>query len=188
LRLQGALISILLLWTVTAQGEVHEKLTQSQYDVRGDGGSSLLSLLNAATPIVFEGKKYHAFTSWNVRWNFRWFAEPDGRCRVTSTAIELTSNMRLPNLLGGSTQQRQAFYPYVSALRTHEFGHYQIGKDAADAIDRGIQGLPAASSCRELEQNANALGLRLLAEHQARERQYDQSTGYGKTQGASLTR
>jgi predicted secreted Zn-dependent protease len=96
--------------------------------------------------------------------------------------------MRLPSLIGGSIQQRQAFYPYLSALRTHESGHYQIGKDAANAIDRGIQGLPIAATCRELEQNANALGDRLLAEYRARERQYDQSTDYGKTQGASLTR
>jgi predicted secreted Zn-dependent protease len=181
-------MSILLTWAVTAQAEVHEKLTQSQYDVRGDDHSSLLSVLNAATPIVFEGKKYHAFTSWSVRWNFRWFAEADGRCRITSAAIDLTSNMRLPNLIGGSTQQRQAFYPYLSALRTHESGHYQLGKDAADAIDRGIQGLQVAVTCRELERNANVLGDRLLAEYRTRERQYDQSTDYGKTQGASLTR
>jgi predicted secreted Zn-dependent protease len=96
--------------------------------------------------------------------------------------------MRLPNLIGGSAQQRQAFYPYLSRLRTHELGHYQMGKEAAGAIERGIQQLPAASSCPALEQDANNLGYRLLAEYQGRERQYDQSTGYGKTQGASLTR
>jgi hypothetical protein len=34
--------------------------------------------------------------------------------------------------------------------------------------------------------NSQVRGLLLLADYQARERQYDQSTGYGKTQGASL--
>jgi predicted secreted Zn-dependent protease len=186
LKVRDLLVAVLFLCSTAAYADVREKLTQSQYEVRGNDHSSLLSLLNAATPIVFEGKKYHAFTSWNVHWNFRWFAEPDGRCRITSAAIDLTANMRLPNLVGGSTQQRQAFYPYLSALQTHEFGHYQLGKEAADAIDRGIQRLPSAASCRLLERDANTLGYRLLADYQARERQYDQSTGYGKTQGASL--
>ena len=45
MRLQGTLMSILLIWAVTAQAEVHEKLTQSQYDVRGDDHSSLLSVV-----------------------------------------------------------------------------------------------------------------------------------------------
>jgi predicted secreted Zn-dependent protease len=187
LRFRVLLIPFLALWAAVAQSEVHEKLTESQYDVHGDDRSSLLSLLNAATPVVFEGKKYHAFTSWNVHWYLRWFAEPDGQCRITSVSIELTSNMRLPNLVGGSAQQRQTFYPYLSALRTHEVGHYQMGKDAADAIDRGVQHLPPSLNCRSLEQSANDLGYSLLAEYRNRERQYDQATGYGKTQGASLT-
>jgi predicted secreted Zn-dependent protease len=187
LRFRVLLIPSLLLWAAGAQAEVHEKLTESLYDVRGDDHSSLLSLLNAATPILFEGKKYHAFTSWHVQWHLRWFMEPNGRCRITSASIDLTSNVRLPNLVGGSAQQRQIFYPYLSVLRTHEFGHYQMGKDAADAIDRGIQHLPAALNCHSLEQSANDLGYSLLDEYRSRERQYDQTTGYGKTQGASLT-
>lgn len=170
----------------TASADVHEKLSESQYDVHGDDVSSLLSLLNTATPIVFEGKKYHAFTSWNVRWNFRRFREPDGRCRIASVTVDLTSKMQLPTLIGGSLRQRQQFYPYLAALRTHEFGHYQFGKDAADAIDRGIYNLPTASSCRALAEDANSPGYRVLADYRVRERRYDESTGYGKTQGASL--
>jgi predicted secreted Zn-dependent protease len=180
------LLSCVFFWVTSAQSEVSEKLTESPYDAYGDERSTLLSVLDAATPIVFAGRKYHAFTAWNVQWSLRWFAEPDGRCRVTSASVELTSKMQLPRLIGGSAQQRQAFYPYLSALRTHEFGHYQIGKDAAEAIDRGIQRLPPAATCHALEEDANTLGYRLLADYQARDRQYDQSTGYGKTQGASL--
>lgn len=170
----------------TAAANVHEKFSESQYDVHGDEESSLLNLLNTATPIVFEGKKYHAFTSWNVRWNFRRSRAPDGRCRITSVAVHLTSTMQLPRLIGGSLRQRQQFYPYLAALRTHEFGHYQFGKDAADAIDRGIYNLPSVASCRVLAQDANTLGYRVLADYRVRERRYDESTGYGKTQGASL--
>jgi predicted secreted Zn-dependent protease len=181
------LFCLLAMFASTARADVHEKLTELQYDVYGDDRSTLLELLNAATPVRFEGKKFHAFTSWNVHWSPRWFREPDGRCRITSVTVDLTATMRLPKLINGSTQQRQAFYPYLSALRTHEFGHYQIGKDASTAIDRGIARLDTAPSCSELEKEANALGYRLLAEYQARERQYDQSTGYGKTQGASLS-
>ena len=42
------------------------------------------------------------------------------------------------------------------------------------------------SHCATLEREANALGHRLLQDHVAREKQYDQRTRHGATQGARL--
>ena len=46
---------------------------------------------------------------------------------------------------------------------------------------------PPAPDCPTLEQQANALGQRLLAEQAQQERAYDQRTRHGATQGALLT-
>ena len=42
------------------------------------------------------------------------------------------------------------------------------------------------SSCEELEATANALGHQAIDDGKAQDKQYDATTGHGKTQGASI--
>jgi predicted secreted Zn-dependent protease len=51
-------------------------------------------------------------------------------------------------------------------------------------VEDGIRGLPAQPDCRILEERANALGNRLIGEHESKDREYDRRTNYGETQGA----
>ena len=53
-------------------------------------------------------------------------------------------------------------------------------------IDSGILALPEMSSCEELEATANALGHQAIDDGKAQDKQYDATTGHGKTQGASI--
>ena len=96
------------------------------------------------------------------------------------------TEVQLPELQAASPQQQAAFDRYLRALSDHEQGHVQIGRDAAHAIDQGIRQMPAAPDCATLEREANALGHRLLQDHVTHEKQYDQSTRHGATQGARL--
>lgn len=170
----------------TAGAEVVQEDTDRPYAVRIAEGQSLREALNAATPIRHDGKRFHGHTAWNVYWNFWWHSDGAGRCRITRVRTRLTTNIQLPQLHGGSTAQRAAFERYTKALRHHELGHVQWGHDAAQSIDEGIAALPEAANCTALEQGANALGQRLLADHVMREPEYDRSTRHGATQGAVL--
>ncbi|MGP1684645.1 MAG: DUF922 domain-containing protein, partial [Giesbergeria sp.] len=123
---------------------------------------------------------------WNVHWNFWWHSDGAGRCRITRVRTRLTTTVQLPQLYGGTAVQRAAFERYAKALRHHELGHVQWGRDAAQAIDRGIAALPEAANCTALERDANALAKRLLADHVLREPEYDRNTRHGATQGALL--
>ena len=156
-----------------AHAAVEEENTQRPYVVRAQPGETLRAALHAATPISVEGQRFHGYTRWNVRWTFRWWREASGRCAITE-------------VLTASQEQRAVFDRYVQALSHHEQGHVQIGRDAAQAIDQAIRQMPAASDCATLERDANALGHRLLQDHVAREKQYDQRTRHGATQGARL--
>ena len=149
-------------------------------------GQSLREALNAATPIRLDGKRFHGYTTWNVDWKFWWYSDAAGRCRITRVGTLLTTTIQLPQLNGGTAEQQAEFQRYAHALRAHEQGHVQWGREAARAIDQGIAALPEAPNCSALERNANALGRRLLAEHIASEQEYDRSTDYGTTQGARL--
>lgn len=180
------LLLCFLIIAQTASAEVSESLEYIYYSANADANQSLLSVLNKASPIQVNNRTFHGLTKWYVKWNYRWFEQPDGRCKITSVTTKYTSSIKLPQLAGADSAQEQAFNNYLSALRTHELGHYDIGKQAADVIDNGIASLPEMSSCKELEATANGLGNQVLDEYRAKEKQYDADTGHGKTQGAWL--
>jgi len=181
-----ALWAALLLAAQGAAAEVREEHAQRPYTVQPQPGETLAQALTAATPIVVDGKRFRGYTRWNVRWTYRWHREASGRCRITEVTTRLSTEVQLPQLHGASAQQQAAFDRYVQALSHHEQGHVQIGRDAARTIDGAIASLPEAADCATLEQDANALGHRLLREHTELEKDYDRTTRYGVTQGVRL--
>jgi predicted secreted Zn-dependent protease len=165
---------------------VVQEHVQRPYPVHLQPGQTLRQALQAATPIVVDGRRFHGYTRWHVRWNYRWWREASGRCAITEVTTRLSTEVQLPELHNASPQQQATFDRYLRALAQHEQGHAQFGRDAAQAIDQGIARLPAAADCATLERNADALGRRLLQEHVEREKQYDRDTGHGAAQGVRL--
>jgi predicted secreted Zn-dependent protease len=182
------LLLCFLIITQTSYATVSESVSYTYYTANGEPSHSLLKILDAATPIRQNGHVFHAYTKWYIKWNFRWFEKPDGSCKITSVTTQLTASINLPQLVGDTSTQQNQFDNYLSALRTHELGHYGIGKQAADTIDSKIFALPEMSNCKTLESAANDIGYQTLDEYKAIESQYDTSTGHGKTQGAWLER
>ncbi|EJE54683.1 putative secreted Zn-dependent protease [Acidovorax sp. CF316] len=169
-----------------ARAAVVQEHVHRPYTVHLQTGQTLRQALQAATPIVVDGRRFHGYTRWHVRWSYRWWREASGRCAITEVTTRLSTEVQLPELHNASPQQQAAFDRYLRALAQHEQGHAQFGRDAAQAIDQGIARLPAAADCATLEREADALGRRLLQEHVEREKQYDRGTGHGATQGARL--
>lgn len=166
---------------------VTEEFIQKPYAVRAQPGESLRQAINAATPLAVDGRRFHGYTRWNVRWTFRWWREASGRCTITEVSTRLRVELQLPDLQRATTRQQMEFDRYLPALSEHEQGHVQFGRDAARAIDQAIAQLPAEPECATLERRANALGHRVLRDFVEREKLYDLNTGHGATQGAKLT-
>lgn len=183
-----SLLLCLLIAANTASAQVSEHLVYTYYTATADANSSLRETLNKATPIHIDDNPFHGYTKWNVKWHYRWIKQANGQCKITTVTTDVTGKITLPELLGATAEQIAAFNRYVSALRVHELGHYDIGRETATVIDNGILALPQMSSCKELEATANALGYQTLDDYKAREKQYDASTNHGETQGASLDR
>jgi predicted secreted Zn-dependent protease len=183
-------ISLLLILGFLSQNafaEVIERLDHRYYDVHIAANQSLVSALNQASPIQYKGKVYHGYTKWNVRWKFRWSSDDNGMCRIISSTTTIQGTILLPRLASATQAQKSQFDAYVTSLLEHELGHYQIGKEAAQAIDKQILSYPTASECRALEKAVNSGAHQTLEEYQETERQYDIVTMHGKTQGAWLT-
>lgn len=166
---------------------VSENLTYTYYAARNLNPSrSLKMTLNEASPIRENGEVFHGHTKWYVEWRFQWAEKPDGSCKISNVSTNVSASITLPRLDEAPSEQRQLFDNFLSALRLHELGHFNIGKGAATAVHVGILNLPEMLSCKELETAANELGNRILDEHRMQEIQYDESTSHGKTQGAWL--
>ena len=181
-----SLLIAFFLFASSAAAELRESLAYTYYDAAANPGQSLLLSLNSASPIKENGRVFHGYTKWHVRWNFRWNERRDGTCNIASAKTEVTGTITMPKLVGGTVEQNLAFDRYTAALKQHEVGHYQIGKDAAIAIDRELLVLPAMTDCGSLERAANAGAYQTLEQHKEKERQYDAATGHGISQGAWL--
>jgi len=175
-----------VLATPIAAADVGENLEFKYYTGMHRAGSRLLATLNAASPIRHNGAVFHGYTSWRTSWSFRWWEEADGRCRITGNHTQLSASITLPRLIADDPAIRQRFERYVKALTNHEMAHVGIARQYAQKIDRAILGLPTMRSCRQLEQRANSLARELLEEASAAEREMDQRTRHGASEGASL--
>lgn len=184
--LLAALCLMLAAWPATAAAEISETLRFKYYAAEHRPGTTLLAALNAASPIRHEGKVFHAYAGWTVNWQFRWWEESDGRCRLTENHTRLAVEITLPKLSSTEAAARTSFDRYLVALRAHEMEHVRIARNAAERIDRSILQLPAMASCKALEAAANSLGQRLLREAAAEEKRMDQLTDHGSRQGAIL--
>jgi len=172
----------------SALATVNENLAYTYYQVNVDSASSLRKALNSASPFKYNGRIFHGHTDWHISWHFWWDERPDGRCSIKRVSVDFTSTIGLPQLMSATTAQQNQFNTYVTALRTHELGHVNVGKSAAYAIDQAIFNLPEMASCSRLGAAANDIGNRMLSDYQAREIRYDAETEHGKTQGAWLDR
>ena len=169
-----------------ACAELQENVRGSHYSAEHRAGTTLLATLNHHSPIRQNGQVFHAYTGWNIQWNFRWWEERDGRCRITSNQTRLQAEITLPRLVTSDPAVRRRFDRYLDALRAHEMEHVAIARRYGRRIDEGIRRLPQMSSCAALSRAANALGENLLREAGAAEREMDRQTAHGARQGASL--
>lgn len=181
-----AAILLLAMAMAPARAEVVESLDYIDYRADPQRGQGLREALDAATPVRPNGKIFHGNTKWHIRWSLRWWREANGRCRITSNTTTLDLDITLPQLGSGSSDMRQRFQRYRTALHAHELGHARIARSAAADIDRAILDLPEMASCNVLEAAANRVAHALLADATRAQNAYDRATDHGRSEGARV--
>ena len=184
--LHGLIACVWLMGTLPASAEVVEALHYERYTAAHKRGETLLQSLNRATPIRQNGQYFHGQTRWMIHWNFRWDQHPSGRCSLRSNQTHLKITITMPQLVSADAAIRSAFQRYHTALQQHELSHANMAREAAREIDLRIRTTPSSASCEDLERYINQMGQRVLAQARERERDYDQRTDHGTTEGASL--
>lgn len=187
---QSKVLFFLLLFVfaaIPAHAEFKETLSYKSYQVKHQQGMSLLQALNKASPVRHRGKIFHGYTRWNINWQYFWYEEPQGQCYLTKNITTLTAEITLPELHSSDAQAQVRFYDYLSPLRQHELGHYEIARKAARAVDAAIITLPAMNSCAGLKAAADRRAQEIITRAKEEEKTYDQVTAHGRTQGAWLS-
>lgn len=181
-------IAAILVFTLLQSGEIRaaEPLRIAFYDVQGTSAREILKSLNDRGPVGKDGVRYHAYTSWHVRWTYR-FASKGKLCEIQSLETEPSGVMTLPkwdNADRASTNLRQEWQRYSAALRVHEDGHYKLGVSAAKDIKQRLSRLTSAAGCKALQEEIDSKASAVIAEFLAKELEYDATSKHGSTQGA----
>lgn len=161
-------------------------VTINYYTITGKTIDEIAYSLNTQTPVIYQGKKYHANTAWNVSWHFYW-QESNNSCQITSVNTAVNVKFTMPKLVTYSslnTAVKNKWDKYYFALINHENGHKNFGIQAANKIEKAILEMDKRNTCSELEKTANNLGYQIIKQYILEEQKYDQITNHGVTQGA----
>ena len=186
--LQGmkAVLVTLSMLIATAASGYEQRINSVYYSVAGDSVEDLWADVLTKTPVEHNGKKYAAFTRWQVNWHFRW--QHDGSsCDITSVETSLDVTYTLPRLEHAARTPAsvvERWEAYYAALFDHEQGHKDLGAQAAMQIENDILRLGPRTTCAELESDANAIAKKVVEAYSRIEKEYDRSTNHGLNTGA----
>ncbi len=161
----------------------------SYYDVFGSSAPELRVSLNRQRSRVVPGE-HDGHTRWQVRWRYS-FAGSGFNCRLSDYTTNLSTEIFLPRWVKPSDPPANLagqWSVYLEALRAHEDGHVEIARDAEAAVRASFSNVRPQTSCSELQRQLESRALQVIEEFRAREREYDQLTGHGATQGARFPR
>lgn len=150
------------------------------YQVHGETPAAVRAQMNEHRPVGKYGP-FDALTTWFVSSHYPLVKEA-GRCRLGALGIELTITTTLPGWDGAEASGR--WQRYMASLREHERGHAQNARAAAQAVFETLKKVPAASTCSELDKDANRAAEDVTHSFNAEDDAYDQRTRHGESQGA----
>jgi predicted secreted Zn-dependent protease len=159
-------------------------LRRSFFPVIGSTARQLRTLVGLLGP-VRQGRRFGAFTDWEIVWHYR-HADDRGDCRIHEASAEVRATITRPNwnpprsAPGGLVA---AWRDYVVAIETHEQGHLALAVEAAEAIRTRLMALPTLPSKTALAEAASAVAEDELRSARDRETSYDQITCHGTSQG-----
>jgi predicted secreted Zn-dependent protease len=166
--------------STTASGTLDLQVVVTNYAVAGQDYESLLSSMNANGP-----KGFHGLASWKIRKDFATRVAKDG-CQITAVRLTVTGEILMPRWEDKSTASvdlQRRWARYYDALKTHEDGHIQNGKELGVLVKERLMGL-GTLPCKRLPEIAEREYQRIYSNLRSRDKEYDARTNHGETQGA----
>jgi len=163
------------------------QIAYEYYPVKVSKVSELPTTLNKASPITEDGKKYHAYTRWNIEWRYRWRVW-ENRCKVSTVSTRLTITYTLPKLINLTQNETidQVWNEWYPNLVAHEKNHATNAIKTSQDIEEAIMKVPENRECEKLGKEVNKVAEKLMDELAQKNKEYDRATNHGKTEGAFI--
>jgi predicted secreted Zn-dependent protease len=171
----------------THDPRVAVSVVHDDYKITGSTAAGLRQQMSSDGPLDHD-KHFDAHTEWNVRWTYPFDRSGSG-CSTGPVTVTLTITYHFPEWgdeSDGSHPLQEKWHKYQEALQTHEDGHAEHGREAADDILRELSGLPAADACPTMDGIANTKAEAIIGRYAAEDVDYDRDTNHGATQGATF--
>jgi predicted secreted Zn-dependent protease len=133
-----------------------------------------------------DGKKYDSLTSWDIKWDHQ-YDRASKTCSVNSFRPVINFTFRYPkwNRTDKAPKSLMGKWDrYLKSLIAHETGHRDLVVEAVNDLSRVVVQLPPAPSCDDLDRNVRALFRKSMEKMKQDQREYDETTKHGTTQGA----
>jgi predicted secreted Zn-dependent protease len=166
--------------TSGATGALDLRLAINTYEVRGRDHDALARSLNANGP-----RGFHGLTTWKIDYEFTTKREQGG-CRVETVRVTVGGQILMPRWADESAappELQRRWNDYYAALKLHEDGHIQNGRDLALLVKERLMGL-GTIPCDGVNARAQSEFDRLYQNLKTRDQDYDARTNHGATQGA----
>jgi predicted secreted Zn-dependent protease len=133
-----------------------------------------------------DGRKYDSLTSWDMKWDHGYDRASD-TCSIRSFKPIVEITFRYPKWKrtdDAPLSLVEKWDRYLKNLITHENGHRDRVVEAAAALSLAVSQLSPAPSCADLDRNVRALFRSRMEKMKQAQREYDEITKHGITQGA----
>lgn len=159
--------------------------TRANYAITGKSAGELRRQLDTLGPKDQSGR-FDAYTHWNVRWTYS-YDRTAAACAVTDVKVTVTVKITMPEWSpppDASPELVSSWNRYIKALERHENGHRDNGVAAGRDVLSTLRSFGSRGTCTKSGEDANATGLEVVKRYQAKDKDYDRTTGHGRTQGA----
>jgi predicted secreted Zn-dependent protease len=164
------------------------RMHTSYYYVDGRSAAVLAAQIDQSGPTATDGKRYAGRTKWDVQWKFN-YEQQGVTCSMKGAAVAVGIAQAMPRWRGeakGAAALRARWVQFFEALKRHEDGHKEHGLKAGKEIETALLAVKPAGNCEDLGKAANATAQRILEKYQKLDKDYDDKTEHGRTEGAAL--
>ncbi len=165
--------------------QVTSNVEYEYYTVTGSTATAILRSIRANGPKNASGRRVMGYTAWNVKWRYGKRSN-HGLCRLANFRASADVTIWLPRWQPGHDAPEVLVHQwrqFISALEQHENQHRDNAIAAAHELVRELYGM-SSFSCDALDRLAELKAEKILDRHQDWDREYDDETGHGLTEGA----
>lgn len=170
----------------TYPAAVMGQTTVTYYDIHGRTLEELRSDMRRLGPKV-NGASFVGETRSPMRWRWRTESIGTSMCMIQDVTVSVAAVITLPRWnppSGADADLVTAWNRFLGALETHEAGHKDISARAGRDIVTKLRGM--SGFCSQMSATANDVARAIVDRATEEQREYDDSTRHGLTQGTSF--